>query len=65
MTRLSVYDYVSSPEILTQVTRELFRMVLSGKIKIEINQTYALKDAARCHQDLEGRKTTGSCVLIP
>lgn len=65
MTRLSVYDYVSSPEILTQVTRELFRMVLSGKIKIEINQTYALKDAARCHEDLEGRKTTGSCVLIP
>ncbi len=65
MTRLSVYDYVTSPEILTQVTRELFRMVSTGKIKIEINQTYALKDAARCHEDLAGRKTTGSCVLIP
>ena len=40
-------------------------MVASGKVKIPINQKYALKDAAKAHQDLEGRKTTGSTILIP
>jgi NADPH2:quinone reductase len=38
---------------------------LGGKVKIEVNQTYALKDAARCHRDMTERKTTGSSVLIP
>ena len=40
-------------------------MVKSGKVKIEINQTYPLKDAAQAHRDLEARKTTGSTVLLP
>jgi NADPH2:quinone reductase len=40
-------------------------MVKSGKVKIEVNQTYALKDAAQAHRDLEARKTTGSTVLLP
>ena len=40
----------------------LFDVVLSGAVKIEVNQTYALKDAARAHTDLEGRRTTGSTV---
>jgi len=40
-------------------------VVKSGKVKIEINQTYALKDAAQAHRDLEGRKTTGSTVFLP
>jgi len=40
-------------------------MVSGGKIRIEINQTYALKDAPRAHRDVEARKTTGSTVLIP
>jgi NADPH2:quinone reductase len=39
--------------------------VKSGKVKIEINQTYPLKDAVKAHRDLEGRKTTGSTVLLP
>jgi NADPH2:quinone reductase len=39
--------------------------VASGKVKIEINQTYPLAEAARAHRDLEGRKTTGSTVLLP
>jgi NADPH2:quinone reductase len=34
-------------------------------VKIKVNHTYALKDAARCHSDVEGRKTTGSAILIP
>ena len=37
----------------------------AGKVKIEVNQTYALKDAAQAHIDLEARKTTGSTVLLP
>jgi NADPH2:quinone reductase len=41
------------------------KMVSSGKVKIEIEQRYALADAAQAHRDLEGRKTTGSTVLLP
>ncbi|MEY3900661.1 MAG: hypothetical protein RI962_1816, partial [Pseudomonadota bacterium] len=44
---------------------ELFDVVASGKVKIEINQRYALKDAQQAHIDLESRKTTGSTILIP
>ena len=40
-------------------------MVLSGAVKINVNQRYALKDAAQAHRDLEARKTTGSTILIP
>jgi NADPH2:quinone reductase len=40
-------------------------MVESGKIKIDINQRYALKDTGQAHRDLEARKTTGSTILIP
>jgi NADPH2:quinone reductase len=39
--------------------------VASGKVKIEINQTYALKDAGKAQDDLEGRRTTGTTVLMP
>ncbi len=65
MTRFNVYAYAAAPGALTRMAGELFRMVTSGKIKIEVNQTYALKDAARAHQDMAARKTTGSTVLIP
>ena len=44
---------------------ELFDVVKKGIVKIEVNQTYPLKDAARAHRDLESRKTTGSTVLLP
>jgi NADPH2:quinone reductase len=40
-------------------------VVASGAVKIQVNQRYALKDAAQAHRDLEARKTTGSTVLIP
>ncbi len=40
-------------------------MVGSGAVKIEINQTYALKDAGKAHEDLEARKTTGTTILLP
>ena len=44
---------------------ELFEIVASGKVRIEVNQTYPLKDAAQAHRDLEARKTTGSTILVP
>jgi NADPH2:quinone reductase len=65
MTRMSVYHYLETPAAFARAARDLFRIVLSGKVKIRVNQTYALKDAARCHQDMAERKTTGSSVLIP
>ncbi|MGA3306494.1 MAG: quinone oxidoreductase [Stellaceae bacterium] len=65
MTRMSVYHYLDTPAALARAARDLFRIVLGGKVKIEVNQTYALKDAARCHRDMTERKTTGSSVLIP
>ena len=45
--------------------RELFDVVGKGIVKINVNHTYPLKDAAQAHRDLEGRKTTGSIVLLP
>ena len=45
--------------------REWFGALLAGKVKISVNQTYAMKDAAGAHRDLEARKTTGSTVLLP
>jgi NADPH2:quinone reductase len=44
---------------------ELFDVVKSGAVKIEINQTYKLRDAVQAHRDLESRKTTGCTVLLP
>ena len=52
-------DLVASGE------RSVRRGDQSGKVKIEINQRYALKDAAQAHRDLEARKTTGSTILLP
>ena len=52
-------------EDLLASSAELFDVVGKGVVKIQVNQTYPLKDAAQAHRDLEGRKTTGSTVLIP
>jgi NADPH2:quinone reductase len=46
------------------MAKELFDVVLSGAVKIEVNQSYSLKDAAKAHADLAARKTTGSTVLL-
>jgi NADPH2:quinone reductase len=48
---------------LVAMAKELFEVVESGAVKITVNQTYALKDAAKAHADLCARKTTGSTVL--
>ncbi len=63
VTRPSLMVYTGRREDLVASANELFDVVKSGKVKIEINQRYALKDAAQAHRDLEGRKTTGSTVF--
>lgn len=63
--RPSLGDFVATREALDSAAADLFGMVESGKITIEINQRYALKDVAQAHRDLEARKTTGSTILIP
>ena len=65
VTRPSLMAYVASRSDLLDTTRDLFDMVGAGRIKIEINQRYALKDAIQAHRDLEARKTTGSTILLP
>ena len=63
LTRPTMYDYVVTREELENAAAELFDVVASGKVKIEVNQRFALKDAAEAHRALEGRKTKGSTVL--
>lgn len=65
VTRPTLGTYVAKHEDLLATARDLFRMVRSGKVKIRVNQTYRLADAASAHRDLEARKTTGSTVLLP
>jgi NADPH2:quinone reductase len=65
LTRPSFFHYVGTREELVLSTTRLFDVVASGAVKIEIGQTYALRDAATAHRDLEARRTTGSTVLLP
>ena len=65
LTRPTLNTYAASREALLSGARELFAVVKSGKVKIAINQTYPLREAAQAQRDLESRKTTGSTVLLP
>jgi len=65
LTRPTLVHYTASRDDLVKAARELFAVVKSGAVKIRVNQTYALRDAAQAQNDLEARKTTGSTVLIP
>jgi NADPH2:quinone reductase len=65
VTHPSLGDYTATRAELLETANDLFDMVGSGRIKIEINHSYALRDAATAHRDVEARKTTGSVVLIP
>ena len=64
LTRPTLANYTSTREELEETTADLFDVVGSGAVRIEVNQTYALQDAAQAHRDLEARKTTGSTVLL-
>ena len=64
-TRPSLFTYTASRPDLLANAADLFGMVVSGKVTIDVNHTYALADTAQAHRDLEARKTTGSTVLLP
>jgi len=65
VTRPTLNTYAAKREDLVACANDLFDVVKSGKVKIEIAQRYPLKDAAQAHRDLEARKTTGSTILLP
>jgi NADPH2:quinone reductase len=64
VTRPTLNTYAAAREALLAMAKELVEVVLSGAVKIEIGQTYPLRDAAKAQADIEARKTTGSTVLI-
>jgi NADPH2:quinone reductase len=63
LTRPTLNTYTATRDDLLTAANELFDVVKSGAVKIEVNQTYPLREAARAHQDLQDRKTTGSTVF--
>ena len=65
VTRPTLMTYTVSDAGLKETAADLVELVKSGKVKIPVNQRYALSDAVKAHKDLEARKTTGTTVLIP
>jgi NADPH2:quinone reductase len=63
VTRPTLATFTATPELLRTGSADLFHAVKSGTVRISVNQTYALRDVASAHRDLEARKTTGSTVL--
>jgi NADPH2:quinone reductase len=63
-TRPALADFIADPTERAELSGALFGHIASGRIKIEINQRYALEDAVQAHRDLEAGKTTGSSILV-
>ena len=64
LTRPRLDTYTGTRAELESTAADLFKVVASGAVKVEVNQTYPLQDAVQAHRDLEARKTSGSTVLI-
>ena len=65
VTRPTLIHYASNREELLQRSGDLFKWIANGELKLRIDKTYPLKDAAEAHRQLEARKTTGKVLLIP
>ncbi|KAG7017081.1 qor [Cucurbita argyrosperma subsp. argyrosperma] len=65
LTRPSLMQYTATRDELLEAAQEVFANIESGTLRVRVNHTYPLFEAARAHADLESRKTTGSVVLIP
>jgi NADPH2:quinone reductase len=65
LTRPTLDTYAGTRPELVAMADDLFNLVIAGKIKIEPSKVFALRDAAEAHRELEGRKTTGSVILVP
>ena len=64
-TRPTLMTYVAEDDALRANATEVLGMIASGRVRVPVNQRYALRDAAEAHRDLEARRTTGSTVLVP
>ena len=65
LTRPSLMTYTEKRSDLLAHAQDLFHVVKAGAVKIRVDQTYPLAEAAQAHRDLENRKTTGSTLLLP
>jgi NADPH2:quinone reductase len=65
LTRPMLMTYTAKREDLLEHAKDLFDVVIKGKVTVDVRQRYPLAEAARAHRDLEGRKTTGSTILVP
>ena len=65
MTRRVLFTHIATREVNQEMADDLFDVVTSGKVKIRIDQTFALKDVREAHIPLESRKTTGCTILLP
>jgi len=65
LTRPTLFDYIATADELAASAAALFEVIASGVVKIEIGQTFPLKDARRAHEALEGRETVGASLLVP
>ncbi len=63
--RPTLFSYINTRANLEAMAGDLMQVVSAGAVRIEVNQTFPLKDAAEAHRALEGRKTTGATVLVP
>jgi NADPH:quinone reductase len=65
VTRPTLFDYAQTTEEMRASAERLFGMIEKGVVKVQIGQRFPLRDAAEAHRALEGRRTTGSTVLVP
>lgn len=65
VTRPTLFTYTATTEELRQSSADLFSRIKAGQIRVEIGQRYSLADVQQAHRDLEGRKTSGSTVILP
>lgn len=65
VTRPTLLHYIQTAEELRKRSSDVFNMIATGKLKLRIEHTYSLQDAAHAHRDLQGRKTTGKLLLLP
>ena len=65
ITRPTLFTYSAKRPDLLAMAADLFEVVTSDKVRIEVNQRFALKDASQAHRELEARRTTGSSILLP
>jgi NADPH2:quinone reductase len=63
LTRPTLFTYIASRDELVESASDLFEMVSSGKVRVEVKQRFPLRDAAEAHRQLEARKTSGSTIL--